>query len=58
MDPQNSGPDCILYCDLKVLLRQSFNSLSQVSIVACNSLSRLAPCASFLDSVAIEFPLS
>ena len=58
MDPQNSGLDCILYRDLKVLLRQSYNSLSQVSIVACSSLSRPAPCASFLDSVVTKFPWS
>ena len=49
MDPQNSGPDCILGRDLKVLLRQSFNSLSQASVAACSSLSRPTPCASFLD---------
>ena len=58
MDPQNSGPYCILCRDLKVLLRQRFNSLLQVFVAACSSLSRLAPCASFLDSVATEFPLS
>ena len=45
MDPQNSGPNCILYRDLKVLLRQSFKSLSQVYIVACSSLSRPTTCA-------------
>ena len=33
MDPQNSGPYYILCRDLKVLLRQSFNSLSQVSVL-------------------------
>ena len=55
MDPQNSGPDCILCHNLKVLLRQSFNSLSQVSVVACSSLSGSAPCASFLNSVMTEF---
>ena len=58
MDPQNSGLDCILCRDLKVWLRQSFNSLLQVSIAACSSLSQPAPCASFLNSVAIEFSLS
>ena len=46
MDPQNFGSDCILCRDLKVLLRQSFKSLSQVSVAACSSLSRPAPCAS------------
>ena len=57
MDPQNSGLDCILCHDLKVLLRQSFNSLSQVSIAACSSLSTCSMC-SFLDSVATKFPWS
>ena len=56
MDPQNSSPDCILCLDLKVLLRQSFNSLSQVSVAACSSLSRPAPYASFLDLVGTKFP--
>ena len=63
MDPKNSGLDCILCCDLKVLLRQSFKSLSQVSVVACSSLSRPAPCAlswiqsrqSFLGRYSIIF---
>ena len=58
MDPQNSGPNCILCCNLKVLLRQNFNSLSQVSVAAFSSLSQPAPCASFLDSVATKFPWS
>ena len=40
MDPQNSCPDCILGRDLKVLSRQSFNSLLQFSFAAWNSLSR------------------
>ena len=40
MNSQNSGSDCILDRDLKVLSRQSFNSLLQFSVVACNSLSR------------------
>ena len=39
MDPQNSNPDCILGRDLKVLSRQSFNSLLQFS-VACSILSQ------------------
>ena len=56
MDPKNSGLDSILCRDLKMLLRQSFNSLSQVSVATCSSLSRPAPCASFLDSVATKFP--
>ena len=38
MDPQNFSPNCILGRDLKVLLRQSFDSLLQVSIAACSSL--------------------
>ena len=58
MDPQNFGPDCILCHDLKVLLRQNFNSLSQVYVAACSSRSRPAPYASFLDSVATKFPWS
>ena len=32
--------------------------MSQVSIAACSSLSRPAPCASFLNSVATKFPWS
>ena len=40
MNPQNSDSDCILTRDLKVLLVQSFNSLLQVSVTACSSLSR------------------
>ena len=39
MNPKNSGPDCILGRDLKVLLRQSLNSLLQVSVTTCSSLS-------------------
>ena len=58
MDPQNFGPDCILRRNLKVLLQQIFNSLSQVSVAACSSLSQPAPYASFLDSVATKFPWS
>ena len=38
MDPQNSSPYCILDRDLKVLLQQSFNSLSQVFVAAYSSL--------------------
>ena len=45
MDPQNSGPDCILYRDLKVLSRQSFQSSSQVPVAACSHLSRPVPYA-------------
>ena len=45
MDPQNSDPYCILCRDLKVLLRQIFNSLSQVSVATGSSLSRPAPYA-------------
>ena len=56
--PTNSSIYCILCCDLKALLRQSFNSLTQVSVTACNNLSRPASCASFLDSVATKFPWS
>ena len=44
MDPQNSGSDCILYSDLEVLSRQSFQSSSQVSVVACSRLSQHVPC--------------
>ena len=58
MDPQNSGANCILCHDLKVLLQHGFNSLSQVSVAACSSLSRPTPCASFLDSVTTKFPWS
>ena len=39
MNPQNSGPDCNLGRDLKVLSQQSFNSLSQLSVVASSILS-------------------
>ena len=46
MDPKNSGQDCILCRDLKVLLRQGFKSLLQVFVVTCSSLSRPASCAS------------
>ena len=42
MDPQNSSPDCILGHDLKVLSRQSFNSMLQFSIAACSIFSRHA----------------
>ena len=45
MDPQNSGLDCILCRDLEVLLRQSFQSSSQVSVAACSRLSRPIPYA-------------
>ena len=38
MDPQKSSPYCILCHDSKVLLRQSFKSLSHVSVAACSSL--------------------
>ena len=38
MDPQNSGPDCILGCDLKVLSGQSFNSLLQHAAVCRDSI--------------------
>ena len=38
MDPQNSGPDCILGRDLKVLSRQSFNSLLQRAAFCCDTL--------------------
>ena len=51
MDPQNSGPYYILCRDLKVLLRQSFNYLLQVSVAACSSLSR----QSFLGHDSILF---
>ena len=56
MDPKKSGLDCILFRDLKVLLRQNFNSLSQVSVAACSSLSRPSPCTlrqSFLGRYSI-----
>ena len=43
MDPKNSGQDCILCRDLKVLLRQGFKSLLQVFVATCSSLSRPAP---------------
>ena len=45
MDPQNSGLDCILCRDLEVLLRQSFQCSSQVSVAACSRLSRPIPYA-------------
>ena len=58
MDPQNSGLDCIFGRDLKVLSRQSFNSLLQFSIAACNILSRQYLFLQHVYSVATEFPLS
>ena len=58
MNPQNSGPDCILSHDLKVLLRQSFNSLFQVSVVACSSLLRQYLFLQHIYSVMTKFPLS
>ena len=58
MDPQNSGPDCILSHDLKVLSRQSFNSLLQFSITACSSLSRQCLFLQHVYYVATKFPLS
>ena len=42
MDPKNSSPDCILGRDLKVLSRQSFNSLLQFCFAACSILSQHA----------------
>ena len=58
MNPQNSGPDCILGRDLKVLLRKSFNSLLQVSIVACDSLSQQYLFLHNIYSVVTKFSLS
>ena len=40
MDPQNYGPDYILGRDLKVLSRQSVDSLLLFSVGACSILSR------------------
>ena len=40
MDPQNSGPYCILSRDLKVLSQSSFISLLQFSVATCSSLLR------------------
>ena len=58
MNPKNSGPDCILGRDLKVLLRQSFNSLLQVSVAACSSLSRHHLFLQHIYFIATKFPLS
>ena len=58
MDPQNSGPDCILGRDLKVLLQQSFNSLSQVSVAACSSLSRQYLFLQHIYSVTTDISLA
>ena len=58
MDPQNSGSDCILGRNLKVLLRQSFNSLLQVSVAACNSLSQQYLFLQHIYSITTKFPLS
>ena len=58
MNPQNSGPYCILGRDLKLLSRQSFNSLLQFSIAACSILLRHAFVSSAFYSIATKFPLS
>ena len=58
MNPQNSGPDCILGRYLKVLLRHSLDSLLQVSVAACSSLSRHHLFLQHIYSVATKFPLS
>ena len=58
MNPQNSSSYCILGRDLKVLSRQSFNSLLQFSIADCNILSQYAFISSAISSVATKFPLS
>ena len=58
MDPQNFSPYCILGRDLKVLLRQSFDSLLQVSIVACSSLFPLYLFIQHIYSFVTKFPLS
>ena len=57
MDPQNFSPDCILGRDLKVLLRQSFDSLLQVSVVACRSLSQQYLFLQHIYFVKTKFPL-
>ena len=58
MNPQNSGPDCILGRDLKFLLRQNFNSLLQVSGAACSGLSLHYLFLQHIYSVTTKFPLS
>ena len=58
MDPQNSGPDCILGHNLKVLSRQSVNSLLLFSVVACSILSRQYLFLQHVYFVAIRFILS
>ena len=58
MDPQNSSLDCILGRDLKVLSRQSFNSLLQFSIAACSILSRHAFVSSTFYSIATDLSLA
>ena len=58
MDPQNSGPDCILGRDLKVLLQQSVDSLLLFSVVACSILSRQYLFLQHVYYVATNFPLS
>ena len=57
MDPQNSGPDCILGHDLKVLSRQSVNSLLLFSVVACSILSRQYLFLQHVYSVATNLSL-
>ena len=58
MNPQNSGPYCILGRNLKVFSQQSFNSLLQFSVVACSSLSRQYLFLQQVYSVVTRFPLS
>ena len=59
MDPQNFGPDCILGRNLKVLLRQSFNSLLQFFVAACKAVCRDSICFfNIFISVTTKFPLS
>ena len=58
MDPQNFGPDYIHGRDLKVLSQQSFNSLLQFFVAACNSLSRPYLLLQHVYSVVTKFPLS
>ena len=58
MDPQNSDPDYILGINLKVLSRQSFNSLLQFSVATCSILSRQYLFLQHVYSVAIDLSLT
>ena len=58
MNAQNFGPDFILDNNLKLLLRQSFNYLLQVSVAAYSSLSRHYLFLQHIYSVTKNFPLS